>query len=68
MEIPMESDNGYSLQQQQEEQQWNEHQKLLGELGELLNEEKVIRGNIEKLFQSIFNQPTKPGGNHGKRR
>lgn len=53
MEIPMEPDNGYSLQQQQEQEAWEQHRKDLKELEKLLGEGAVISERFDCIFKQL---------------
>lgn len=47
----------YSLQQQQEEQQWEEHKKQLKELDKLLSEQNRISEKFDFLFKELKHGP-----------
>lgn len=52
-EIPMSEDEGYSLKQQQEQQQWEKHEKDLKELENLLGEGMVISKKFDFIFKKL---------------
>lgn len=58
-DIPLSEDEGYSLQQQHEREQWEQHKQDLKQLEKLLGEGAVISERFEHIFNEALKQTRK---------